>query len=266
MPTHSVSRKPVVTSLEDPAIEQSSQGVRARGAVTQTTEAGLLNRRTMLVYLVPLGAVLTLFGLIVVFSEGKRRDFLVQEGGVVESATVLGYFLCLCLLLFKGGLSRFKSYADVFVLISFFMLRELDFDKKFTTMGIFKSRFYTSAEVPGVEKLIGVFVILILVSVVCSILYRHLKTFLTGLKNREAFFLGPMIVFALLVLSKSMDGIARRLKSLGLELDKQARLNFQALEETLELGIPVLLMVTAIQYFAYRKSRLNVGNKSTVSD
>jgi len=84
--------------------------------------------------------------------DASGRDFWLSEGGVVESLSALGYFVCAALMLLMGGWHYVKKYHYVFMLVMLFGMRELDFDKRFTTMGIFKSKFYASSDVPMIEK------------------------------------------------------------------------------------------------------------------
>ena len=63
------------------------------------------------------------------------------------------------------------------VLVTLFGCRELDFDKAFTTIGILKSRFFVSPDVPLGEKLAGFIVISILIWSVYKILSQHFAHF-----------------------------------------------------------------------------------------
>lgn len=183
------------------------------------------------------------------FLEGNNRDILLKEGGVVESLSVSGYFLCAAFIVFKGKLNYLKQYFYLFLLIIFFMLRELDFDKRFTTMGILKSKFYISNNVPLVEKIVGAMVILLLLYVVFSILYRHSKDFFYGLKKHSVISFGALIVAIFLVVSKSLDGAARKLSEVGVDIGERASMHASAVEEILELGIPIVLLLTFSAYF-----------------
>ena len=161
----------------------------------------------------------------------------------------MGYFLCAAFIIYKGKLAYFKRHYDLFFLIILFMLRELDFDKQFTTMGLFKSKFFISNSVPLVEKTIGAIIILLLLYVVFSIIYRYSKEFWFGLKNHSIISFGALIVVTLLVVSKSLDGIDRKLKGVGVEIGDRASMHASAVEEILELSIPIILLITLSAYF-----------------
>ncbi len=187
------------------------------------------------------------------FLEGANRDLWLKEDGIIESASAFGYFLCSAIIIYKGKLSYLKKYHYVFILIVFFMLREMDLDKKFTTMGIFKSRFYFTPTVPVMEKIVGGIVILLLFYAVFKIIKIHVKDFIVGLKSHSVVAASIFTVGALLVISKSLDGLARKLLGLGIEISSYASAQASTLEEVLELGIPIILILTFNAYFKHEK-------------
>jgi hypothetical protein len=190
-----------------------------------------------------LGCTLLLFLFLVsiILRGDNREDFWFREGGVIESASVSGYFLCIAFMIYKRNVANLKH---VFLLIIFFMLRELDFHERFTTMGIFKSKFFMSEDVPLIEKFVGAMIILLLLYVSISLLYRYSKDFLVGLKKRSAVSVGTLLTITLLVVSKSIDGLDGKLKGFGIAISEQMSMHAEALEEILELGIPIIILLT----------------------
>jgi hypothetical protein len=177
---------------------------------------------------------------------GVESDLFFKENGVIESASVLGYFICAAFIVCKRKIVHLRH---IFLLIIFLMLRELDFHKRFTTMGIFKIRFFTSNNVPLMEKMIGILVILLLIYIAGSIFYRHSKNFTAGLKKRSTVSIGVLLAFAFMGLSKALDGLARKLDGVGIEVSKQISMHAGALEEILEFGIPIIILFTLSAYF-----------------
>lgn len=177
----------------------------------------------------------------------------IKEGGIIETLSVVGYFLCVVLILYKGGWSYIKKYNYFFILIILFGLRELDFDKRFTTMGIFKSKFYVSSGVPMIEKFMGLLVIGVLLYIVVSIFKDHSKGFFSKIKQLSPVHIGALITFLTIVFSKSIDGIARKLGYLNIIMDEQTAVHFEVVEEVLELGIPLLILATLFIYFSKEK-------------
>ena len=85
-------------------------------------------------------------------------------------------------------------------------------------MGILKSRFYLSAEVPLVEKIIGLFVVLLLLWAVIKIIKNHFASTLAGLVELHERAVGVVE----LALGGRVHYLPRRVPSRwreGLELD-----------------------------------------------
>lgn len=199
------------------------------------------------------GLMLLLLFLISFFLKGAEKDFFLKENGFVELATAFCYFVCAAMIVYKGGISYLKKYYYVFIVILSLMLRELDFHKKFTTMSLFKSRFYISDTVPLAEKIVGVIVVFLLLYLVVKMIHRHTAELLYGLKNNSIISFGIFVAGILLLSAFTLDGIARRLKLVGIEISSQASLHAGVLEEVLELGIPMILIVTFSLYFKRNK-------------
>jgi hypothetical protein len=207
----------------------------------------LLHQKVVRAYLAT-GLVLITVFLVSLLLHGSTRDALLQEGGIVETVTVLAYLPSLVLIAFQR---RLMKLAPVLILILFFFLRELDFDKRFTTLGVFKIRFFTSAHVPFIEKLIGTLILLLLASTSLVLLRRHGRAFLTGLRQHSAVAIGALLVLILLVTSKTMDALGGTLRKAGMSWSGPVAKHTGALEEIVEAGIPIVLFLAL---WAYQKS------------
>ena len=157
----------------------------------------------------------------------------------------------------RGKWSYIRKYHYFFILVLLFGFRELDFDKRFTTMGILKSKFYLSSSVPLSEKLIGLFVIAVLFYIIFSIVKNYYKYFFTNLKKLSPVHLGSLVIFFVLLVSKTLDGLSRKLGDFGFVMDEQLVSYFEAIEEILELGIPLLIISTLLIYFSSENSSKN---------
>jgi hypothetical protein len=204
----------------------------------------MTNKQTMLGFALTCGLLLVLFCLTLFLGEENKKTFL-REGGIIESATIFAYVVCVAYIVYKRKTIELKYF---FFLVLFFMLRELDFDARFTTMSIFKSRFYISPNVPLIEKAVGVMVIILLIYVAISIFTRHSKAFFTGLKQCSAVAFGALLTLIFLGTSKSIDGLARKLKGLGITVSAQIANHALAVEEIMEFGIPILILLTFSAY------------------
>lgn len=193
-------------------------------------------------------ALAILAGIVLGFREAVE-DILLTESGLIERASALGYFACAAYMLAKGGRDFIRTRGYFVVLVTLFGCRELDFDKAFTTIGILKSRFFVSPDVPYGEKLAGFIVISMLIWSVYNILSQHFSGFLSDLRAKTPESVGIAIVFFLLAFSKSIDGLPRKLQPLGIEVSAEVNAFFGALEEVLELGIPVYIAIVAHAWF-----------------
>ena len=185
---------------------------------------------------------LVLLAAFVVYLGPTEAKALMGEAGPIERSSALGYFLCTGYMLLAGGRDFARKYAYIIVLVALFGCRELDFDKRFTTMGILKSRFYLSSEVPLLEKVIGLLVIALLLWAVISIVKNHLTSTLANLAKLNERAVGVVMIFVLLAVSKSIDGLARKLKPFGIETSQQVSFLASSVEEVMELGIPILMI------------------------
>lgn len=177
------------------------------------------------------------------FLEGQPRIYYWNEDGIVEGSTVLLHFLCASFIVIKGGWAYVRQYPYFLLVMLLMGLRELDFDKRFTLYGIFKLRFWTTYEVPMGERLFGVAVILVLVYTLASLVRNHGREYWEDLKQGQSRALAIALVIGTVILSKSLDGIARKLLVFGVHLQTILVKHLAALEETLEWGTPLLLLV-----------------------
>ncbi len=201
--------------------------------------------------------VIILAGLLLLFAfsitlDGESRAFWLQESGVVESLSAAAYFICAFFMFYWGGIRYIKQYHYYFLLVIFFGMRELDFHKKFTTMSLLKSRLYTSGDVPLIEKIIGFMLVVLLLYIAITIVKKNYKNLVSGVKALSLIHINALLVLVFLVLSKSMDGISRKLRPFGIEVEKGLAIHLTSLEEILELGVPILILFMIHQYFSGR--------------
>ena len=194
-------------------------------------------------------ASLALLAAVVLGFRESVEDVLLSESGLIERASAIGYFACALFMLLKGGAEFVRTRGYFIVLVTLFGCRELDFDKAFTTIGILESRFFVSPDVPAGEKVAGFIVVAILIWAVYKILSQHFAGFLSDLRNKTPEAVGVTIVFFLLAFSKSIDGLPRKLQPLGIDVSADISAFFGALEEVLELGIPIYIALVAHAWF-----------------
>ncbi len=215
------------------------------------TDSSYNDRPAFAGYTIVLLILMCLYGVGISLS-GVSYEKLFREGGFIETLSVIAYFATLALCLIRGGLPWLRTHYDIAAILIFLGLRELDFDKRFTTMGIFKSKFFASGEVAATEKIIGAIVILLLAALIIQLSRKYTATLILRLKKCDAVTFGVWIAFLVLLFSKAIDGLDRKLKGFGIEISYLFTENAAALEETLELGAPVILLIAANAYFRER--------------
>ena len=208
------------------------------------------------------GVGLVLLSLLALSLGRENAEALKAEGGIIEIASVAGYFITAAWLFYRGGLEFALKHSYFVILIVLFGLREMDLDKAFTTMGIFKSRFYTSPEVPIWEKAVGGVFILLLLWILYSLVRRHLLQLLRGLRKLSVVSIGAVLTIGLLVFAKGIDGLPRKLESIGVERTEAITYRFGVIEEVFELGIPILIFLTFHAWFTHQRVKSGEGKKA----
>ena len=189
------------------------------------------------------------FGLTFIFSP-QTNAWFIKEGGLVESLSAIGYFIAAMVMYLKGGKSYLISYWYFAVIFIAFGLRELDFDKRFTEVGILKSRFLMSPEVSLLAKVISYAIIFFILYAIFKIVKHHAKPYLGNVFSFQfdAVTLSVSIAGAFLVISKTLDGIARKLGDFGIEISQETGSSASMLEESMELAVPYLFTIAVMAF------------------
>ncbi|HEX2959612.1 MAG TPA: hypothetical protein VHO70_22440 [Chitinispirillaceae bacterium] len=212
---------------------------------------------------------LILFGLLSLFitvisMDENTRITLVRENGPIENLTATYYFIVVFIMFVKGGWKYLRNYTHLAVLVSVLGFRELDFNARFTTMSIWKIKFYLSAHVPLAEKIIGILVTVIILYFVIVCIKKHLRSFLAGCtRETESILVGISLLF--MAMAFILDKMPDPLVNLGKGISSQFA---QSMEEILELGVPLVLILSALSYFSSHPSggsSLPLSGKKAVS-
>ena len=171
----------------------------------------------------------------------------VKEGGPIETLSAGGYFL-FCIFLFHfNWIEAIKTAVAPGFFVLLLGLRELDFHARFTTMGMFKSRFYISPDVPIVEKaIVGTFVIGLIVYAVWYLL-RVWPFFKRALRARRPWAVSLICAVGCVVFSKALDGNSD-IYELLLPMLEDTRILARIIEECMELLIPLFFIRSLLQY------------------
>ena len=189
-------------------------------------------------------ALLILLEVVLMFVAPQTLEYMLRENGPIENLSALGYligFAWLCIRAFRTA--NPTSFWSGLILLCL-ALRELDFHDRFTTMGIFKSRYYLSGAVPLPEKLIVTAIVLTLLIGMFLYTRKHYAHFLAACKERQTWALSIATAIFLAILTKSFDRLNEELSEFifalsGISTEKL----FKISEEVLELGIPILLLL-----------------------
>ncbi len=179
---------------------------------------------------------------------------LIKENGVVEILSAWGYFFAALLLFLLAIQKKVRGGYFTAILVLLLGLRELDFHDRFTTMGVFKTKFYLSSLVPIGEKIIVTLLMLVLISFILWYLKKYGPSFVKNLKKGTAHALFTMCGIACMFLSKFLDGYSEVLEKIFIMVNEDPAFQARILEETLELAIPVFFIL-AILKLQYRRKK-----------
>jgi hypothetical protein len=189
--------------------------------------------------------------LLLLLASDETLMSLTKEGGLIEGATVASYVLCLAYILGRGAYGELKW---IFWLVVLLLLRELDFDSRFTDAKIYKLSFLLNGEVPIAQKLYAVGLLALSLFVVIKVITTYAVSFLDELKSRSNVAAGVVLIGLFTVVSKLTDGAMRKWRYFGLRLSEHGATEFEVFEEISELFIPILIAVT-VSYYMPHKAR-----------
>jgi hypothetical protein len=183
------------------------------------------------------------------------KDFILSEEGPIEMIAAIGYMLCAGAVILLAGYWPGKWHAAF--LLFMLGLRELDFHSRFTSMNLTKIKFYLSQQVPIHEKVIGFTVIALCLYAGYRLLRLEGRRWWADLKARRACAFGVLFGVICALAAKSLDGLARKLRDIGMVLDEQASNYATYVEETLEMGIALMFGLAIWCYYRHGAVRLN---------
>ena len=170
---------------------------------------------------------------------------LLAEGGFYESLSVVGYVLCILALVWTLRAAVLRVWYLPLVL-AVMAARELDLDKSLFTRGLFKARQYTGEGVPLGERLIAALILALIITAILLMLRRHARPYLTALFRGRAWAGAVLLGIGFTIAYKLLDGIARKLAPLGIEISADAERTAFVVEEIGELGIPVMFLAAIL--------------------
>ena len=193
-------------------------------------------------------------GLIWVAGEPRSVETLMGETGPVERLTTVSYFLCA---MFAGAAraqdpDRRTTLALVIVMVTF-ALRELDWHKAFTGTSVLRLSWY-AGPAAWTTKLAAVAALAPVAASMAWLVWRHAVPTWRDWRAARPVATTVVVFFATLALAKTLD---RMVSILSFDLGVHVPLYWVALrssvEECLELGLSLLLLLGLAQYRAARR-------------
>jgi hypothetical protein len=130
--------------------------------------------------------------------------------------------------------------------------REMDWDKAFLSEGVFQLRLY-SGSAPILHKAAGAAAVLLLLAVLWR-LARLAPRWLAALRGGAGWARALAAALLLGAIAKSLDGLARKLEPLGIDVPRALNAGAARVEEVLELGFALLLAWAVTSWAARRAS------------
>lgn len=236
---------------------------RLTGAPVQTTAPSafrrsidaLVSQRYSVVY--PLAFLLTIAVLMLLTFDLTVVERLSQENHLIENVTVVLYGLAILRLILGRDDDRLFRYQSAIVL-AVMMARELSFQKAFTTESMTRTSYWVRSDAPLSEKLVAGLAVLFIAYVVLSYLWNHSHRLWQGLKEKRCYAVSLVAAALLVPISKVLDSSSRILKQdFGIPVPDEIGTVMGMLEETLELGIPLVVLWTLWQVSILRRSSMS---------
>ncbi len=195
----------------------------------------------------------SVFGLLVYLAGGTDAF---AEGGVIENLTVVGYAITAVIVLALPGVAWLRR-SELAFLIGLLAARELDLHKAFTQDSLLKMDYYLKTDAPLMEKGLSILFLVAIAAVAVHLVVCAGPGFLAALKARRDYTLSVLCGLIFIGFSKSIDGIPRKMRGLGVSVDDTVRLSFRSVEELVELMIPLVFTAACIQFWMLVRSRHN---------
>ena len=178
---------------------------------------------------------------------------LVQEHEPVETLTAVGYLVATCWLIMTALVKSERWLFSACFMVALLGLRELDYHSKFTTMGIMKTAYYISPKVPGTEKAIVSILVLIILCIAAHFVWTRWKSFLTALKAGDIAAVNLAMAIGFGIITKTLDSNSTSIRKVIALFHNDPRTSLRVVEETMELAIPLFILLAIYHSFWKRQ-------------
>jgi hypothetical protein len=178
---------------------------------------------------------------------------VMREGGPIEGLTEKMYFLLAAALwLSPRRAGEWRDTLALTVMLAAAGAREMDLHKAFTGYSVLKVSFYLH-DVPLRHKLTALFFLGLIAAAAFYLLRRHAGALWQRLRQREPVACSLAIFFATLVITKVLDRAINVLAGdFGVSTSTEIHALVSALEETVEMSLPVIAALARWQYLKLR--------------
>lgn len=173
---------------------------------------------------------------------------VIRENGIVETATVGLYLLATASMLpAKRGTSWRGRTGGAFLLL-LFALRELDFNRRFTSGPLDHGVLYfVRHDVPDEEKILVGCVFVVLAGILIWVFRALYKPFVNAAKARKPYLLPVVAGLVIIPVSQVFDESGHLLKRLDEPLSNLGWL-LNIIAEVLEMGLALLMLVSVLMF------------------
>lgn len=171
---------------------------------------------------------------------------LVRESGPVETATTLLYLPCILWLIVRGFRANPRWHLTAGSMVILLLLRELDVHARFTTMGVLKSRYYLSPDIPTDEKAVVSALMILILTVGLWFVWHSAPPLFRALRRRHAPALAVAAAIGTAVVSKTLDSLSGPIRFLLEPLYHDSKTYLRVYEEIFELAIPLFILLALL--------------------
>jgi hypothetical protein len=168
-----------------------------------------------------------------------------REGGGLETVSAVLYVVAAVVFFRHAPAARWGALFHVPALMILFAMRELDFDKAFTPAGILSLRLY-SGDASLLTKLVSGTIAAFAVYVILRCVWRGFPAGLSALRQGALWPWFAILAGGLVVFTKSIDGLGRKLLDFGIEISSDLDATASLIEEVGEAFIPVCAILAII--------------------
>lgn len=180
---------------------------------------------------------------------------VMREGGPIEGMTEILYFvLAAALWLSPRAPGELRTTLALSVMLAAAGAREMDLHKYWTGTSVLKVSFYLR-DAPLHQKIIALVILALIAAAAIHLLRQHGKALWQRLKAREPVACSIALFFITMAISKVLDRSINVLaEDFGIASSASVLALVSALEETVELALPVMAGLARWQYLRLKNA------------